>query len=156
MKKVVLLLVALIAVTFSASAQKLSKQEKAAQKAAQEAQTAALLSKLFAQHSFKFVPESYEMQNSQRNNIDGYQELQLRPDFFRSEMTGTGLIDINRYEIVKESTEKTGYSLTIKFEANSKMWTFSFYANSKSGQGVCRVTSNVSDRITYNGTFRDF
>jgi len=154
MKKLVLLLAALVAVTCSASAQKMSKEEKAAQKAAQEAQTAALLSKLFGQHTFKFIPESYEMQNSSRNNIDGYQELMITPDMMRCEIVGIGLIDINRYEIVKEATEKTGYTLVIKFDANGKMWNFSFFANSKNAQGVLRVTSNKSDRITYNGSFR--
>jgi len=156
MKKLVLMLAALVAVTCSVSAQKLTKEEKQAQKDAQVAQTAALMQKLFSQHCFKFIPESYTLGNGERNNIDGYQELGLRPDSFRCEMTGVGLIDVNRYEVVKETTEKTGYTLSIKMEANGELLTFNFVVNSKSGLGTCRIKSNKSSDRVYNGSYRSW
>lgn len=156
MKKLVLLLAALVAVTCSVSAQKLTKEEKKAQKEAEAAQTAALMQKMFAQHCFKFIPESYTLGNGERNNIDGYQELAIRPDSFRCEMTGIGLIDVNRYEVVKETTEKTGYTLSVKMEANGEILYFNFVVNSKSGLGTCRIKSNKSSDRVYNGSYREF
>lgn len=156
MKKLVLLLAALVAVTCSVSAQKLTKEEKKAQKEAQAAQTAALMQKMFAQHSFKFIPESYTLGNGERNNIDGYQEVAIRPDSFRCEITGLGLVDVNRYELLKETTEKTGYTLSIKIEANGEILNFNFIVNSKSGLGTLRIKSNKSSDRVYNGTYREF
>lgn len=156
MKKLVLMLAALVAVTCSVSAQKLSKEEKKAQKAAEEAQTAALMQKMFSEHCFKFIPESYTLGNGERNNINGYEELAIRPDSFRCEMTGVGLVDVNRYELVKETTEKTGFTLSIKIEANGEIMNFNFAVNSKSGLGTLRLKSNKSSDRVYNGRYMSF
>lgn len=156
MKKLVLFLVALVAVTCSVSAQKLSKEEKKAQKEAQAAQIAAQVQQMFADHCFKFIPESCTYGNGARYNIEGYEELALRPDSFRCDITGLDPIDVNRYEVVSETTEKTGYTLSIKMVTNGAILTFNFVVNSKTGLGTLRVKSNIDSNLIYTGTFREF
>jgi len=149
-------ILALIAITCSVSAQKLSKEEKAAKKAAEAAQTAALVQELFSEHCFKFIPESYTLGNGERTNIGDYQELAIRPDSFRCVILGIDPIETNRYEVVKETTEKTGYTLSVKLEANGEILTFNFVVNSKTALGTCKVKSNQCSDRTYSGEYKSF
>ncbi len=156
MKKIILILAVLLAVTCSVSAQKLSKEEKKAQKEAEAAETAALMQKMFSEHCFKFVPEFYSLGNGERINIEGYEELAIRPDSFYCKMSGIDNISVNRYEVVKETTEKSGFTLSVKVEANGAIMTFNFVVNSKTGMGALRVKSNKESDLNYNGSYKSF
>lgn len=156
MKQTILILAAMIAAVCSAPAQKLSKEERKAMKEAEAARTAAQTQKLFAERCFKFIPESVTYGNGARNIIEGYEELAIRPDSFVCDITGLEDIQTNRYDVLKEGTEKTGFVLSVKLSANGAILTFNFVANSKTGLGSLRVKSNIDSDLIYTGTFKPF
>lgn len=78
MKKVILLMAALMAVTFSAQAQKKSKAEKAAEKAKKEMMTAALIDRVIPAKNFQFVPYEYIQTNTGTTQINRYEYTKLR------------------------------------------------------------------------------
>lgn len=156
MKKLILMFVAVFAVTLGAQAQKLSKEEKEAQKIQKEAETDALLKRLFSTKNLLFVPTSYETKTGGRINIDKYQFTRVRPDFFQVSMDGMPSIDLKGgYEITSNEAVKGGYRMVISFNSGNAMYTADLVANSKTGLAVMRVKSNKDEDRTYRGSIRE-
>lgn len=156
MKKALLLMAALVVVTFSAQAQKKTKAEKEAEKAKKELATAALMDRIIPAKNFQFVPFEYTQNNAGTSNINRYEYTKVRPASFEVAMTGTPGVNTNRYEWVLCEKKKDVWVVKIKAIADAgEQETFSFAINAKTAMATMRLTSNKSPMITYKGTVRE-
>ncbi|HJE89347.1 hypothetical protein [Rikenella microfusus] len=166
MKKVILLMAALMAVTFSAQAQKKSKAEKAAEKAKKEMMTAALIDRVIPAKNFQFVPYEYIQTNTGTTQINRYEYTKLRPNSMEVYMTNCPGVQTNRYEWLSCEKKKDNWVVKIKVVAdNGNNLSFDFAVNSKTGIATLRVRSNKSldqnnpggaNSITYKGNIREY
>lgn len=155
MKKALLLMMALVVVSFSAQAQKKTKAEKEAAKAKKELATAATMDRIIPAKNFQFVPFEYTLNNAGTSNINRYEYTKVRPDSFECAMTGTPSVNTNRYEWVLCEKKKDVWIVKIKANAdNGDMETFSLAINAKTAMATLRLTSNKNSSITYKGTVR--
>lgn len=156
MKKVLLLMAALMVVTFSAQAQKKTKAEKEADKARKELATAALMDRIIPAKNFQFVPFEYTQSNSGTQNINRYEYTKVRPNSLESAMTGTPGINTNRYEWVLCEKKKDIWQVKIKAVADGGAnVTYTFAINAKSGMATLRIASNKASSLTYKGSVRE-
>ncbi|MFI3295688.1 MAG: DUF4251 domain-containing protein [Rikenellaceae bacterium] len=156
MKKLLLLLTVCLLTIGSATAQKKSKEEKAAEKAKLEAENKVLYSRLFNSTNFVFVPQSWQTKSGGRNNVTGYYYSRVRPDGFQVDMPGVSEIEIkDNFEITDNEETKTGFRLVVSFEDAGTKYTFDFAVNSATGRAALRVKSNKAEDVTYTGTIRE-
>ncbi|MDE5945371.1 MAG: hypothetical protein K2G93_07300 [Rikenella sp.] len=166
MKKVVLLMAALMTVTFSAQAQKKSKEEKAAEKAKKEMMTAALIDRVIPAQNFQFVPYEYIQTNTGTTTITRYEYTKIRPNSMEVYMVNCPGVITNRYEWVSCEKKKDVWVAKIKVTAdNGSALSFDFAVNSKTGVATLKVRSNKSldqnnpggaNSITYKGNIREY
>ena len=166
MKKVVLLMAALMTVTFSAQAQKKSKEAKAAEKARKEMVTAELIERTVPNKNFQFVPYEYIQTNTGTTTITRYEYTKIRPNSMEVYMTNCPGVMTNRYEWLSCEKKKDIYLVKIKAVAdNGSNLSFDFAINSKTGLATLRVRSNKSldqnnpggaNSITYKGNIREY
>ncbi len=167
MKKVILLMAALMTVSFSAQAQKKSKEEKAAEKARQEMLTAELINRVVPAKNFQFVPYEYIQPNTGTTTITRYEYTKIRPNSLEVYMVNCPGVNTNRYDGWMCETDKKGV-FRVKFTAvadNGANLNFDFAINPKSGVAILKVRSNKSldqnnpgaaNSITYKGNIREY
>lgn len=166
MKKVILLMAALMAVTFNAQAQKKSKAEKAAEKAKQEMMTAALIDRVMPAKNFQFVPYEYIQPTTGTTTINRYEYTKVRPNSLEVYMVNCPSVNTNRYEWVSCEKKKDTWIVKMKAVAdNGNDLSFDFAVNSKSGVATLKVRSNKAldqnnpgsaNSITYKGNIREY
>lgn len=166
MKKVILLMAALMAVSFSAQAQKKSKNEKAAEKAKKEMMTAALIDRVVPAKNFQFVPYEYIQNNTGTTTITRYEYTKIRPNSLEVYMVNCPGVNTNRYDWVSSEKKKDVWIVKLKAVANNgNNLNFDFAINSKTGVATLRVRSNKSldqnnpggqNSITYKGNIREY
>lgn len=166
MKKVILLMAALMTVTFSAQAQKKSKSEKAAEKAKKEMMTAALIDRVIPAKNFQFVPYEYIQTNTGTTQITRYEYTKIRPNSMEVYMVNCPGVNTNRYEWISCEKKKDTWVVKIKVVGdNGSNLNFDFAVNSKTGIATLRVRSNKSldqnnpggqNSITYKGNIREY
>ncbi|MCC8062142.1 MAG: hypothetical protein LIO68_02725 [Rikenellaceae bacterium] len=166
MKKVILLMAALMAVSFSAQAQKKSKAEKAAEKAKKEMMTAALIDRVVPAKNFQFVPYEYIQNNTGTTTITRYEYTKIRPNSLEVYMVNCPGVNTNRYDWVSSEKKKDVWIVKLKAVAdNGNNLNFDFAINSKTGIATLRVRSNKSldqnnpggqNSITYKGNIREY
>ncbi len=166
MKKVILLMAALMAVSFSAQAQKKSKAEKAAEKAKKEMMTAALIDRVVPAKNFQFVPYEYIQNNTGTTTITRYEYTKIRPNSLEVYMVNCPGVNTNRYDWVSSEKKKDVWIVKLKAVAdNGNNLNFDFAINSKTGVATLRVRSNKSldqnnpggqNSITYKGNIREY
>ncbi len=166
MKKVILLMAALMAVSFSAQAQKKSKTEKAAEKAKKEMMTAALIDRVVPAKNFQFVPYEYIQNNTGTTTITRYEYTKIRPNSLEVYMVNCPGVNTNRYDWVSSEKKKDVWVVKLKAVAdNGNNLNFDFAINSKTGVATLRVRSNKSldqnnpggqNSITYKGNIREY
>lgn len=166
MKKVILLMAALMAVSFSAQAQKKSKNEKAAEKAKKEMMTAALIDRVVPAKNFQFVPYEYIQNNTGTTTITRYEYTKIRPNSLEVYMVNCPGVNTNRYDWVSSEKKKDVWVVKLKAVANNgNNLNFDFAINSKTGVATLRVRSNKSldqnnpggqNSITYKGNIREY
>lgn len=149
------MMVAVFAISMSAQAQKLSKEEKAAAKAQKEAETSALMKNLFQSKNFQFVPTEVQTKTGGSVNINKYEYTRVRPDSFIVRMSQAPSIDVPKYELVTNEATKTGYIFTVKVEAGGSTNTISISVNSKTGFAQMRIKSNKAEELIYKGSIRE-
>lgn len=166
MKKVILLMAALMAVSFSAQAQKKSKNEKAAEKAKKEMMTTALIDRVVPAKNFQFVPYEYIQNNTGTTTITRYEYTKIRPNSLEVYMVNCPGVNTNRYDWVSSEKKKDVWIVKLKAVANNgNNLNFDFAINSKTGVATLRVRSNKSldqnnpggqNSITYKGNIREY
>lgn len=166
MKKVILLMAALMTVSFSAQAQKKSKEEKAAEKARQEMLTAELINRVVPAKNFQFVPYEYIQPNTGTTTITRYEYTKIRPNSLEVYMVNCPGVNTNRYEWLSCEKKKDVWLVKLKAVAdNGANLSFDFAVNSKSGVATLKVRSNKSldqnnpgaaNSITYKGNIREY
>lgn len=166
MKKAILMMAALMAVTFSAQAQKKSKEEKEAEKAKKEMMTAALIDRVIPAKNFQFVPYEYIQNNTGTTTITRYEYTKIRPNSMEVYMVNCPGVITNRYEWVSCEKKKDTWVVKIKVTAdNGSTLSFDFAVNSKTGVATLKVRSNKSldqnnpggaNSITYKGNIREY
>ncbi len=166
MKKAILLMAALMTVSFSAQAQKKSKAEKAAEKAKKEMMTAALIDRVIPAKNFQFVPYEYIQNNTGTTTITRYEYTKMRPNSMEVYMVNCPGVNTNRYEWLSCEKKKDTWIVKIKVVAdNGNNLNFDFAVNSKTGIATLRVRSNKSldqnnpggqNSITYKGNIREY
>ncbi|WP_283391659.1 hypothetical protein [Millionella massiliensis] len=166
MKKVILLMAALMTVTFSAQAQKKSKAEKAAEKAKKEMLNAQLIDRVIPAKNFQFVPYEYIQTNTGTTTINRYEYTKVRPNSLEVYMTNCPGVNTNRYEWVSCEKKKDNWIVQMKATAdNGNTLNFNFAVNSKTGIATLKVRSNKSldqnnpggaNSITYKGNIREY
>ena len=134
MKKVILLMAALMTVTFSAQAQKKSKAEKAAEKAKKEMLNAQLIDRVIPAKNFQFVPYEYIQTNTGTTTINRYEYTKVRPNSLEVYMTNCPGVNTNRYEWISCEKKKDNWIVQMKATAdNGNTLNFNFAVNAKSG-----------------------
>lgn len=166
MKKAILLMAALMTVSFSAQAQKKSKAEKAAEKAKKEMMTAALIDRVIPAKNFQFVPYEYIQTNTGTTTITRYEYTKIRPNSMEVYMVNCPGVNTNRYEWLSCEKKKDTWLVKIKAVGdNGANLNFDFAVNSKTGVATLRVRSNKSldqsnpggqNSITYKGNIREY
>lgn len=166
MKKVILLMAALMTVSFSAQAQKKSKEAKEAEKAKKEMMTAALIDRVVPAKNFQFVPYEYIQTNTGTTTITRYEYTKIRPNSLEVYMVNCPGVNTNRYEWL--SCEKKKDVWVVKMKATGDTGanlSFDFAINAKTGIATLRVRSNKSldtnnpggqNSITYKGNIREY
>lgn len=166
MKKVILLMAAMMAVTFSAQAQKKSKAEKEAEKAKKEMIVAALIDRVVPAKNFQFVPYEYIMTNTGTTNITRYEYTKIRPNSMEVYMVNCPGVNTNRYDWVSSEKKKDVWVVKLKVVGDTGAnLSFDFAINAKTGIATLRVRSNKSldpntpggqNSITYKGNIREY
>ena len=119
MKKVILLMAALMTVTFSAQAQKKSKAEKAAEKAKKEMLNAQLIDRVIPAKNFQFVPYEYIQTNTGTTTINRYEYTKVRPNSLEVYMTNCPGVNTNRYEWISCEKKKDNWIVQMKATADN-------------------------------------
>lgn len=166
MKKVILLMAALMTVSFSAQAQKKSKAEKEAEKAKKEMMNAALIDRVIPAKNFQFVPYEYIQTNTGTTTINRYEYTKIRPNSMEVYMVNCPGVNTNRYEWLSCEKKKDTWIVKIKVVGdNGSNLSFDFAVNAKTGVATLRVRSNKSldqnnpggqNSITYKGNIREY
>ncbi|MCH5306351.1 MAG: hypothetical protein J1E79_07710 [Rikenella sp.] len=165
MKKAILMMAALVAVTFSAQAQKKSKEEQAAEKAKKEMMTVAMIDRIVPAKNFQFIPREYMLAQSGTTMINRYEYTRVRPNSLEVSMTNCQSVNTNRYEWV--SCEKVKDKYNVKMKAVSDKGAnldFDFVIDAKKGTAQLKVRSNKAlvggaggaNSITYKGEIREY
>lgn len=166
MKKVILLMAAMMAVTFTAQAQKKTKEEKEAEKAKKEMLTAALIDRVIPAKNFQFVPFEYIQTNTGTTTITRYEYTKIRPNSMEVYMVNCPGVNTNRYEWLSCEKKKDTWLVKVKAVGdNGSNLSFDFAVNAKTGVATLRVRSNKSldannpgaqNSITYKGNIREY
>lgn len=153
MKKLILLLLAVFAVSFTAQAQKQTKEEKAAAKEAEAAENMVTVQKLIGSKNFQFNPSEVQTKTGGMEKIMTYQYLKLRPESLQINMSKGPNVDTNRYEVTKNEAVKSTYVMQLKVET-SAMLTIDIVVNAKTMVTTVKIASNKSETLIYKGRIK--